>query len=97
MPSLKRFRVSYLRTNAMNATSTAIAAVESERSRALRELFKAEVATVQALVQIKATSRELRERIDEASPLVDAAEGHRSLVVALQAMPRLPRADAHWG
>jgi hypothetical protein len=80
----------------MGAMTEAMSAVESERSRALRELFKAEVATVQALVQIKATSRELRERIDEASPFVDAAEGQRSLAGALYVMPRLPRAEAHW-
>ncbi len=73
----------------MNATiETMIAGVDSEKARATRELFKAQDATRQALGQVQETSRELRERIDEAR-----AHGlGRYSYAADHAMPRLPPA-----
>lgn len=67
---------------------TIIAGVESEKARAAREFFKAQVATRQALGDLRTTSRELREHIDEANAHIGAPTGHPR-VSADKAMPYL--------
>jgi ferritin-like protein len=49
----------------MSAMAEAMLAADSEAQRAARALFKAEIATVKALAEIKATSRHLQERTEE--------------------------------
>jgi hypothetical protein len=44
----------------------ALIGIETEKARAVRELDKAEVATREAIDDLKQTSRELMERIEEA-------------------------------
>jgi hypothetical protein len=44
----------------------ALIGTETEKARAVRELDKAEVATREAIDELKQTSRELMERIEEA-------------------------------
>jgi hypothetical protein len=73
----------------MDATvKTIITGVESEKARAAREFFKAQVATRQALGDLRTTSRELREHIDEANAHIGAPTGHPR-VSADKAMPYL--------
>jgi hypothetical protein len=81
----------------MNATvETTTAGVESERTRATRELFKAQDATRQALGQVKETSRELREKIDEAKAHIGTPPPRHTPVATDQGVPRLPPAAPLW-
>jgi hypothetical protein len=75
---------------------TIIAGVESEKARAAREFFKAQVATRQAVGELRATSRELREHIDEANAHIGALDGHPRIVADNKTLPRLPPAVPLW-
>ena len=80
--------------NAMVETITD--GVESEKVRAMRELFKAQDATRQALGQVKETSRELREKIDEAKAHIGTPPPRHTLLATDQDMLRLPPAAPLW-
>ena len=53
-------------SNKISKGKNALIGIETEKARAVRELDKAEVATREAIDDLKQTSRELMERIAEA-------------------------------
>lgn len=71
-----------------------IPSVEVGETRAARELLKAHVATYQALRSVRATCRELRERLGDAE--TRAAPGGLRHPAPDPASPRLPPASPLW-
>jgi hypothetical protein len=79
----------------MGAMSKAVQAVDTETARAARALFKAEIATVQALAAIKATSRQLQERTDQIADRLDETN-LRHVTPPVASGLHLPRAAPLW-
>ncbi len=74
--------------------ATIIRNVEAEKARAAREIYRALVATNQALGSVRETCHELQEHIDEAH--AHAAPGGHRHPAPDPVMPRLPPASALW-
>lgn len=74
--------------------ATIIRSDEAEEARAAREIYRALVATNQALGSVRETCHELQEHVDEAHAYA-APGGHRHPAPD-PAMPRLPPASPLW-
>jgi hypothetical protein len=74
--------------------ATIIRSVEAEKARVAREIYRAQVATNEALGSVRETCRELQEHIDEAN--AHAAPGAHRHLAPDPAMPRLPPASPLW-
>jgi hypothetical protein len=80
--------------NSFHRDMKAVKRVRATEARAARELDRAELATREAIGELKETSRELTERIEEARAHigVSAEDGEATRILVDPFKPRLPLA-----